>query len=129
MKKSPFILAGPQGLLDAWSIPHFLFGMVMALVAIVFQLPILTTFVVLVVIAILWELFEMRMKLRENLWNVISDVLLPLLAYPVTVWLVQRTGIQPEEQVAFFIVAILIYFYSNIMAWQARFNNDPDYMS
>ena len=78
MKKSSFILAGPQGLLDAWSIPHFLFGMVMALVAIVFQLPILTTFVVLVVIAILWEFFEMRMKLRENLWNVISDVLLPL---------------------------------------------------
>ncbi len=129
MKQVRFILAGPRGLLDAWSIPHFLFGTVMALVAVVFQLPLLKTFFVLIFIAIFWEFFEMHMKLRENIWNVISDVILPLLAYPITVWLVQRTGIQSEEQVAFLLVAALIYLYSNMMAWQARFQNDPEYMS
>lgn len=129
MKKPSFILAGPNGVLDAWSIPHFLFGTVIALVAVVFALPQLATFLVLIVVAILWEFFEMRMKLRESIWNVLSDIALPLIAFPMTLWLVEQTGIKHEEQVAFFIVAVLIYFYSNVMAWQARFNNDPDYMS
>jgi hypothetical protein len=115
-------------LFDFWSIPHFLFGVLMAMVAAVFFLPPVAVFCAVFVVAVSWELLEMKFKLRESRWNVASDVMLPLLAFPITFFFVERPTLSQEHRVAMMVVVILIYVYANAIAWQARFDQDQDFM-
>jgi hypothetical protein len=59
--------------IDFWSVPHFLFGVLIAMIVQVFSFPAVPLFMVMLSIAILWEIVEMRLKIRESLINVFSD--------------------------------------------------------
>ncbi|MGB5018942.1 MAG: hypothetical protein WBO66_04390, partial [Candidatus Moraniibacteriota bacterium] len=72
--------------LDWWSIPHFLFGVVMAFLALVLAWPLSFTFGAMLIIAILWEGFERRIRIRESRSNSKMDILLPLLAFLLTLF-------------------------------------------
>jgi dolichyl-phosphate-mannose--protein O-mannosyl transferase len=96
--------------LDWWSVPHFLFGVVMALAAPVFLWPIVWTFVATVVIAFLWEGFERRIRLHEARANSKMDILLPLLAFILTIFLMNHTPTQTtEDRQLFLIIALSLH--------------------
>lgn len=116
-------------LLDFWSIPHFLSGAVAALLAVVFALPIVPMFFATLVSAIIWEFLEMRFHLREASWNVVSDIALPLIAFPLTVFFVISAVPDHEHQVGLFLLVLILYVYTNVVAWNARLDDDPDFMS
>lgn len=115
-------------LLDGWAIPHFLFGTVTATGAHAFGYPGLTVFWLTLGLAILWEIFEMWVKLREHLANSLMDIVLPLVAYWCTYVIVERVNIDPRHAVALFVIALLVYFFANFIAWQARLNRDHEFM-
>lgn len=125
MPKPPLL----KKVIDPWSVPHFLFGMVAALGALVFSWPLLEMFFVTLAIAILWEFAEMRMRLREAEWNVMSDVLLPLVAYGLTVGLVDQAGIDARHRESLLIVSLILYLFTNAYAWLARLERDREFMS
>lgn len=114
---------------DPWSVPHFLFGMVTALGALVFGWPVFMMFLVTLAVAIVWEFVEMRLKIRETNGNVLSDVLLPLIAYALTVNLVDQAAIDDGHRTSLLVVSIILYVFTNAMAWQARFDRDREFMS
>lgn len=116
-------------LIDFWSIPHFLSGAVAALFAVIFALPVLPMFFVTFAFAVLWELLEMRFQLREASWNVASDIALPLISFPITVLVVGSTVPDHERRVGLFLVVLVLYVYTNVVAWHARLDGDPDFMS
>ena len=116
-------------LIDFWSVPHFLAGVVAALIAVVFVLPPVPMFFATLVIAILWELFESRLHFGEVSWNVASDIILPLLAFPVVFLLANRPELGMEHRVFLLAIASFIYIYTNIIAWQARLDGDIDFKS
>ncbi|MGK2848729.1 MAG: hypothetical protein ACSLEX_01525 [Minisyncoccota bacterium] len=114
-------------LLDPWSMPHFLFGMVMALFAIVFSLSPLFIFTVMLSLAIFWEFFELSVRLPEAPGNGLVDIALSLIAFGITIALVDRSDPNPQHHVALFVVALLVYLTVNFFAWRARFEQDEDF--
>lgn len=114
-------------LIDPWSVPHFLFGMVTALVAIVFSFPASYAFFATLYLALFWELLEKRYRLSEAPGNALIDIFLPLLAFGITFMLVDRADPHPERHMALLIVVFLVYVATNFFAWRARFERDRDF--
>lgn len=114
--------------IDYWSVPHFLLGVLVAMIVRVFELPAVPLFFVTLFVAILWEGFEMWVKIREALINVISDVVLPLIAYALTLWLADSQAMRHDQLVALLNVTIIVYILVSYGAWRARFNRDPDFL-
>ncbi len=117
-----------KGLIDYWSVPHFLLGMLVALSVRVFGLPTIPFFIATLGIAILWEYFEMFLHIRELKLNVLSDTIVPLLAYVFTLWLTDH-AMRPEQQAALLITTIIFYVLVSSAAWQARLSRDPDFLN
>ena len=114
--------------LDWWSIPHFLFGVVMALGALVFVWPLEIAFVATLFVALLWERFERRIRIHETKRNAKMDVILPLLAFGLTVFLMSRMPTQAiEDRQAFFLTAVFLYLFVNFIAWRAKMENDREF--
>lgn len=113
--------------IDYWSMPHFLLGTLIALIGLVFGFPALPLFFVTLVVAVLWEFVEMRLRIREAKVNVASDIVMPLFAYVVTLWLTGTDTMQHEQYIAFLVVTIVLYVLVSYAAWTARFDQDPDF--
>lgn len=120
-------LVNLKKLIDPWSVPHFLFGAVTALGAIVFDLPIPASFAATFVLAVLWEQLEKYFRLSEAPGNAWMDVLLPLIAFTMTFSLVSGSDIGEEQARAFFAVSLLLYIFVNFFAWRARIERDREF--
>ncbi|NTW90245.1 MAG: hypothetical protein HGB37_05050 [Candidatus Moranbacteria bacterium] len=116
-------------LIDFWSIPHFLFGSVTALLASAYALPAGTMFLTTLFLAILWELFEYRNHIVESFRNRVTDVLYPLIAFPVTYLYAQNIATDQHRRISLLAIVSIIFFYINYMAWKARFADDKDFMN
>lgn len=127
-KKKAKDLFDPRKLFDWWSVPHFMFGIVMALAAISFSWPPFLTFVGMLVLALLWELLEKYVRLSEAPGNGWVDVVLPLLAYVVTFLLVDQAALNHDRHLGLLVITLLLYGFINLIAWRARFEKDEDFL-
>lgn len=115
-------------ILDPWSVPHFLFGVVMAFGTIIFLWPAVPLFFVTFFLALVWEWLEARFHLREAPGNAWMDILLPLIAFTATFLFAAFIDINEERGRAFFTVVVLLYIFTNFFAWRARFERDRDFL-
>jgi len=118
----------PKKMLDWWSVPHFLFGMVTALVAMVFSVPVFHGFLATLYLAIFWELLEKRYRLSEAPGNAPVDILLPLLAFGMTFLLVGQSHPEPDRVASLLVVIFLLYMAVNFFSWRARFERDQEFL-
>lgn len=114
-------------LIDPWSVPHFLSGIVAALAVIVFSWPVMVSFFVTFVLAMLWELLEKYFRLSEAPGNAWVDVLLPLIAFTLIFILLGIARIGQEQSRALFFVSVIVYIFVNFFAWRARLEHDRDF--
>jgi hypothetical protein len=114
-------------LIDPWSVPHFLFGVVAALAVVTFSWPIFASFFAVLVVAILWEILEKYFRLSEAPGNAWVDVLLSLIAFTVTLPLVLSPSITREQCAALLIVSVFLYLTTNYLSWRARLERDRDF--
>ncbi len=115
-------------LLDPWSVPHFLFGSVTALAAIAFEWPLLIALLATVIAAVLWEYFERRIGLREARGNPYMDILLPILAFGITLLLVDQQPLHQEQHIGLFFSVMLLFAFVNVAAWRARIEKDHEFL-
>ncbi len=126
--KTHFLVSKKFGkYLDFWSIPHFLFGSVTALFAEAYEHPFVLWFSITFVLAILWERFERFVGIRETKENARLDIILPLLAFLGTMSIVHHPSFGVEHAKAALLVSLLIYLFTNFLAWQARFDGDKEF--
>ena len=114
--------------LDWWSIPHFLFGVVTALSALVFGWSVPVAFTATLGIALLWEYFVRRVRIREAPSNAKMDILLPLVAFILTIFLMNHTPLQTaQDRQSFLIIALSLYGFVNFIAWRAKLAHDREF--
>lgn len=128
MKKKKNEIFDPNKLFDWWSVPHFMFGIVTALAAISFSWPTFLTFVGTLILALLWELLEKYVRLSEAPGNGWVDVVLPLLAFVITYMLIDQAALNHERHLGLLTITVLLYGFINLIAWQARFDKDRDFL-
>lgn len=79
-------------------------------------------------IAILWEYFERRVRIHESRANSKMDILLPLLAFGITIFLMNRMPAQTmEDRQSFLLIALSLYGFVNFIAWRAKIEHDREF--
>jgi len=127
-KRKKRSLLDPKKLFDWWSVPHFMFGIVMALFAISFSWPAFYTFLGTLALALLWELLEKYVRLSEAPGNGWVDVVLPLMAFVTTYILVDQATLNHDRHLGLLTITLLLYGFINMLAWRARFEKDGDFL-
>lgn len=115
-------------LFDWWSVSHFMFGIVIAFLVITFSWSVWYAFIGMLVLALLWELFEKYIRLREAPGNSLVDIVLPLLAFTMTFLLVDKAALNHDRHLALLLMTLLLYGFINMIAWRARFEKDQDFL-
>lgn len=115
-------------LFDPWSVPHFLFGMVIAMSAIALHWPLYQSFVALIVVAFLWEYVERKVGIRERRGNPLMDIILPIIAFGITLLLVDQAPLHKKEQSALLVCVLLLFIFLNLIAWRARLQKERGFL-
>jgi hypothetical protein len=128
MKKAVRDIFDANKLFDWWSVPHFMFGIVTALMAISFSWSPVYVFGGTLVAALLWELLEKYVRLSEAPGNGWVDVVLPLLSFVTTWILIDRATLNHERHLGLLLITTLLYLFINMIAWRARFEKDEEFL-
>lgn len=67
--------------IDLWSIPHFLFGIIGFYILYKAGFKKITSFALVFLFAVLWEMFEFFTPVQEYFTNIVTDVVLALLGF------------------------------------------------
>jgi hypothetical protein len=113
--------------LDLWSIPHFLLGILCAFIPFYSHLTFEYVFVSMVVLAFLWEIGEYIAGIKETIWNNIADVLLPIISFLIIEKVLVTTTLLQEQRTVAFVGVITLYFFTNISGWLAYRRRQRDF--
>ncbi|HMP67122.1 MAG TPA: hypothetical protein PKA60_00025 [Candidatus Paceibacterota bacterium] len=110
--------------IDLWTIPHFLIGVIFAFVAIIENFSVFNSFYLLVALAVLWELFEVKYNLTEPFTNRIVDVFASITGFYFAVVLIDYFDPQGDlfRNILYFLM--IIYVVSNIIGWLCKHLRD-----
>lgn len=128
MKKHRKQIFDANKLFDWWSVPHFMFGIVICLAAISFSWDIFVAFLATLLLALLWELLEKYVRLSEAPGNGWVDVVLALIGFVITLKLVDQAALNHERHLGLLTITFLLYLFINMIAWRARFEKDRDFL-
>lgn len=104
---------------DLWSIPHFLFGAIMAFVPPITGFSILTALSLTLILAMAWEIYEKFMDIKETMQNSLLDILLPIVAFTMTSQILVYYPLHYEDMLVFASAVSVLYVYTNVSGWLA----------
>ena len=112
---------------DLWSIPHFLFGIIWAFLPSIFDITYETSFLAMVIAALIWEVCEKFLEVKETVWNSVIDIILPIISFFLTVQILNFQQLQKEEVIVYFLGVLALYIFTNISGWLAFRRRQRDF--
>jgi hypothetical protein len=113
---------------DLWSIPHFLFGILMALVSPLIDISFLTALALTVILAMLWEIYEKFVDIKETIQNSLLDIILPIVAFTLTAQLLLAFPLHPDDLLVITGAVFILYAFTNVSGWLAYRRRNRDFM-
>ncbi|MCR4276264.1 MAG: hypothetical protein NUV90_02690 [Candidatus Parcubacteria bacterium] len=104
---------------DLWSIPHFLFGILMAFLPSLAGTSFLTALALTIILAMLWEIYEKFVQIRETVQNSLLDIILPIVAFTLTSYILRIYSFQYSDLLVIAIAVLVLYTFTNISGWLA----------
>lgn len=112
---------------DLWSIPHFLFGILMAFVPPLMGISFSMMLTLTAILAVLWELFEMYIGIKETILNSLLDVFLPIVAYILTSYILLSSSYHRDNLIVIATAFFILYLFTNISGWLAYRRRNRDF--
>jgi len=112
---------------DLWSIPHFLFGVLMGAIPQLVGVPLLTAFILMTVLAILWEIFEKLVNVKESIQNILLDISLPVFSFTLTSFIIFVYPIHTSDLTVVASAVLFLYIFTNISGWLAYRRRQRDF--
>jgi len=106
---------------DLWTIPHTLFGFVMAFGFAHFGLPASYSLIATIFIAILWESIEYLSYIPEFVTNQIVDVAIALVGFGIATLLIMYVFKTPEDIKKWFYIFVIALTITSVIGWFAWF--------
>lgn len=113
--------------LDLWSIPHFLFGILTAFLPLLTGISFLTALEITIALAILWELFEKSIGIKETVLNSLLDIFLPIGACIITSYLLRVYSLRHDELLVATVAVFMLYVFTNLSGWLAYRRRNRDF--
>lgn len=112
---------------DLWSIPHFLFGILMAFVPSLTGISFLTALSLTIILAMLWEIYEKFVDIKETIQNSLLDIILPIVAFTMTSYALRIYAFNYDELLVAAIAISILYLFTNISGWLAYRRRNRDF--
>lgn len=112
---------------DLWSIPHFLFGILMAALPPLTGVPLLAALAATVFLAMLWEIYEKFVEIKETTQNSVLDIILPIVAFTITSYLLLRYPLHPDDLLVVTIAVLILFAFTNISGWFAYLRRNRNF--
>lgn len=104
---------------DLWSIPHFLFGILTGFLPPLTGMSTPTALALTLILALLWELYEKFVDIKETVQNSLLDVILPIVAFILTSYVLHIYTFHYDNLVVVAIAVLALYAFTNISGWLA----------
>ena len=112
---------------ELWSIPHFLFGVLMAFLPPLFGTRILSALALTIILALAWELYEKLVAIKETVQNSLLDVILPIVAFTMTSYALLAHPLRRDELLVAAVAVFIVYAFTNISGWLAYRRRNRDF--
>jgi len=112
---------------DLWSIPHFLFGVLMAFVPQLIGVSFLTALSLTLILAMCWEIYEKFMDIKETIQNSLLDVILPVVAFTLTSYLLLIYPLHYDDSLVLMSAVLALYTFTNVSGWLAYRRRNRDF--
>ena len=113
---------------DLWSIPHFLFGILTAFLPPLTGISLLTALALMLILAMLWEIYEKFVDIKETIQNSLLDIILPVVAFTLTSYALRIYSFRRDELLVVAVAVFLVYAFTNISGWLAFRRRHRDFM-
>jgi hypothetical protein len=115
--------------IDLWSIPHFLYGILMGLLPPLIGISFPTAFVLLLILGLLWELYEKMIDVKETMMNIPFDFILPIASFAVSANILMSHAFAYQDILVVETAFFILYAYTNISGWVAYRRRKKEFMS
>ncbi|MDP1689779.1 MAG: hypothetical protein Q8L52_01050 [bacterium] len=113
---------------DLWSIPHFLFGILTAFLPPLTGISFLTALALTLILAMLWEIYEKFLDIKETIQNSLLDIILPIVAFTLTSHILRIYAFHRDDLTVVAIAVLVLYAFTNISGWLAYRRRNRDFM-
>ena len=103
---------------DLWSVPHFLFGVIVGFLPLLFRVAFEPALLLLIIVALLWEAFELVRGYFEYKSNSFMDVALSVVGF-LGVYFLIIPYLAMEVAVPVLIIIFATYLLLNYLGWRA----------
>ena len=104
---------------DLWSVPHLLFGVLMAIAPPFIGISSHAAFITTVIASIAWEIFEKFTTVKESLENIVFDVTFSIVGFLVASTLLLRYPTDRDVLVLAGLVFLALYAFTIFSGWRA----------
>lgn len=113
---------------DLWSIPHFLFGILMAFVPPLTGISFLSALALTVIGALSWEIYEKFVLIKETVQNSLLDIILPILALILVSLVLRIYSFHHDDIVVVASAVAVVYLFTLISGWLAYRRRNRDFI-
>lgn len=113
--------------LDLWSIPHFLFGVLTGFLPPLTGMSFLTALALTVILAMLWEIYEKFVDIKETVQNSLLDIVLPIVAFTLTSLILRAYPLHPDDLLVAATAVLALYLFTNLSGWLAYRRRNRDF--
>src|ERR1035437_7077680 len=97
---------------DLWSIPHFLFGILTAFLPALTGLSFLTALALTLILAMLWEIYEKFVAIKETVQNSLLDIILPIVAFTLTSYVLRIYSFHHDDLLVIATAVLVLYLFT-----------------
>ena len=112
---------------DLWSIPHFLFGILTAFLPPLTDISFLTALALTLILAMLWEIYEKFVAIRETVQNSLLDIILPIVAFTLTSYVLRIYLLHHDDLLVIATAVLVLYLFTNLSGWLAYRRRNRDF--
>jgi len=84
----------------------------------------LTALALTLILAMLWEIYEKFVDIKETIQNSLLDVILPVVAFTLTSYMLRMYPLHPDDLLVIAIAVFAVYAFTNISGWFAYRRRD-----
>ena len=103
---------------DLWHINHFLAGLLLGCLVLIFDMNIWFGFIVSLVLMLAWEIYELYADIHETKFNMLFDVIVAVIAFWLMVFLKDKYGLD-SELVTIFWQSLIVYIFLELWGFRA----------
>lgn len=103
---------------DFWHVNHFLAGVLLGGLVIIFNIELWTGFFVSLFLMFIWEAFEIVKKIKETEFNMAFDVIFSVIAFILIIFL-QENYLSEFQFHAVFYTSLFLYIFLELWGFRA----------